>query len=203
MNKPADTQHPVHDLIRQRWSPRAFSDRPVSPEALRQVFEAARWAASSFNEQPWSFIVATKDDPQAHQAALNCLTERNQQWARHAPVLILTVVSRNFAHNSQLNRCREHDLGLAAGNLSVQATALGLVVHQMGGVNLEQVRHTYQVPDTHEPFSAIAIGYPGGEAEIARLPEVFHEAEAAPRTRKPLDQMVFSSRFGQKSDLIA
>ena len=127
MSKPAATQYPVHDLIRHRWSPRAFCDRPVPPEALRQVFEAARWAASSFNEQPWVFIVATKDDPQAHGAALNCLVERNQQWARYAPVLILTAVSKAFARNSKPNRCREHDLGLAVGNLSAQATALGLM----------------------------------------------------------------------------
>ncbi|MCC6681955.1 MAG: nitroreductase family protein [Phycisphaeraceae bacterium] len=202
MNKPANTQHPVHELIRNRWSPRAFSDRPVPPELLQQVFEAARWAASSFNEQPWSYIVATRDNPQEHGLALSCLVEANQQWAKHAPVLILTVVRKTFAKNGKPNRCREHDLGLADGNICIQATALGLMVHQMAGVNLEQVRHTYQIPDTHEPFSAIAIGYPGGEAEIARLPEQFQEGETAPRTRKPLDQFVFSRRFGSKANLV-
>src|SRR5690606_2421192 len=128
MDKPARTNYPIHDLLVKRWSPRAFSDRPVEPDKLRQLFEAARWAASSFNEQPWSFIVALKQDQAAFDKALSCLTEANQAWAKLAPVLVLTTVKRHFEKNGKANRVCEHDLGLAMGNLCVQATQLGLYV---------------------------------------------------------------------------
>ena len=131
MEKPAETQFPVHDLIKKRWSPRAFSDRMVAPQAVLTLLESARWAASSFNDQPWSFIVATKDDPAEYARLLGCLVEGNQSWARAAPVLILSMARLSFSGNQKPNRHAYHDVGLAVGNFLVQATALGLSVHQM------------------------------------------------------------------------
>ncbi len=199
MEKPAETQYPIHDLLKRRWSPRAFADRPIEPQKVRCLFEAARWAASSFNEQPWSFIVATKDQPQAFEKALSCLVEANQAWARLAPMLILTTSKRNFSKNDKPNRVYIHDLGLAMGSLTLQATAMGLAVHQMAGVNLDRVRQEYDVPEGHEPVTAAAVGYAG---EPGQLPEQWmREAEREPRTRKPFDQFVFGPKFGEPSGL--
>src|SRR5947208_16921160 len=119
MHKAAVTDHPVHELIRNRWSPRAFSDKPIPEDVLRSLFEAARWAASSYNEQPWSYLVATKDDPEEFGRLLSCLAEGNQAWAKAAPVLALSVVSLKFSRDNTENRAAVHDLGLAAGNLLI------------------------------------------------------------------------------------
>src|SRR6266702_6198279 len=127
MEKLAETQYPIHDLLRRRWSPRAFSDRRVEPDKLRSLWEAARWAASSFNEQPWSFIVATRQKQEEHARLLSCLVEKNQQWARLAPVLMVSVAKLKFEKTGKPNRHAFHDVGLAMGNLLVEATALGLV----------------------------------------------------------------------------
>jgi len=124
MEKPAETQYPIHDLLRRRWSPRAFSDRRVDPAIMRSLLEAARWAPSSYNEQPWSFIVATKDDPVEFGRLLSCLVEGNIQWAQHAPVLMVSVARLSFEDDGKPNRHAFHDVGQAVANLSVQATAL-------------------------------------------------------------------------------
>jgi len=198
MDKPAKTEHPIHDLLVKRWSPRAFSDKPVEPAKLRQLFEAARWAASSFNEQPWSFIVALKEDRAAFDKALSCLFEQNQAWAKLAPVLVLTTVKAAFAHNGKPNRVAPHDLGLAMGNLTLQATQLGLWVHQMAGVHLDKVRETYVVPAGHDPMTAFTVGYMG---DVNDLPEAMRGPEQSPRTRKPFGEFVFGDRFGEASEL--
>jgi len=161
MKNPAKTQYPVLDVIARRWSPRAIADKPVEAEKLRSLFEAARWAASAFNEQPWRFIVATKDNPAAYEKALGCLVEANQAWAKSAPVLVLTAVSHNFAYNGSANRVALHDLGQAAANLAIEATNLGLVIHQMAGVDTEKVAKVYGLPEGFTAQTGIAIGYPG------------------------------------------
>ncbi len=200
MQKPAETQYPVIDVIRDRWSPRAFADKPVEREKLGSLFEAARWAASAFNEQPWRFIVATKDDPAEYDKALGCLVEANQAWAKHAHVLVLTVISTTFKKNGNDNRVAQHDLGLAAAHLTLQATALGLATHQMAGVDLEKVRETFAVPDGYEPQTAIAIGYPG---EPDNLPEGWaRDAETAPRSRNDFVAFVFTGKFGDATGLL-
>lgn len=199
MEKPAENAHPLHDLLKRRWSPRAFSDRRVEPAKLRQLFEAARWAASSFNEQPWRFIVATKDDPAAFDQALGCLVEKNQAWAKGAPVLVLTFFKKTFTRNAAPNRVALHDLGQAVAGLTVQATALDLFLHQMGGIVPDIIRDTYAVPDDFEPATAIAIGYAG---DPESLPEEFRAGERAPRSRNPLPAFVFTGRFGQPSPLL-
>src|SRR5207247_9166076 len=124
----------IHDLLRRRWSPRAFSDRRVEPDKLRSLGEAARWSPSSYNEQPWSFIVGTKEDEAEYARLLSCLVEGNIEWAQHAPVLMVSVARLSFEEDGKPNRHAFHDVGQAVANLIVQATALGLVVHQLAGM---------------------------------------------------------------------
>jgi len=200
MEKMADTRYPIHDLLRRRWSPRAFSDRRIEPDTLRSLLEAARWAPSSFNEQPWSFIVATKDDQAEHARLLSCLVEGNIQWAQRAPVLMVSVARLSFEKDRTLNRHAFHDVGQAVAGLSVQATALGLAVHQMAGFHPDKVRELYGVPESFEPVAAIALGYPG---DPESLPEKLKQREVAPRERKPLPEFVFSGRWGQASPWVA
>ena len=199
MEKPAATDYPIEEILRRRWSPRAFSDRIVEPEKLRSLWEAARWAASSFNEQPWSFIVATRQQPEEHARLLSCLVEKNQQWARQAPVLMVSVARLNFEKTGKPNRHAFHDVGLAVGNMIVQATALGLFVHQMAGFSPEKVREIYGVPEGHEPVAAIALGY---GADVDGLPEPFRGPELAARTRKPIENFIFQGSWGQTSPLV-
>ena len=199
MEKPANTQFPIHDLLRRRWSPRAFAERPVEPEKIQRLFEAARWASSCFNEQPWVFIMATADQAQEYGKLLGCLMEGNQVWAKQAPLLILTLAKLHFDHNGKSNRHALHDVGLAVGNLVVQATAVDLVVHQMAGIIPDMIRTQYAVPDTYEPLTALAIGYAG---DPSALPDEIRERELAPRSRKSLSEMVFAQTWGQNPEIL-
>lgn len=197
MRPPHDVAHPVHDLIRTRWSPRAFApDRRVEPEKLRSMFEAARWAPSSFNGQPWHFLVATKDDLADYERMLGCLVEFNQNWARSAPVLMIAVAARAFTHNNKPNAHALYDTGAAVAFLTLQATAMGVAVHQMAGFSAEQVRAAYGVPDTADPVTAVAIGYPG---DPNSLPEDLRKKELAPGQRRPISEFVFSGEWGRKA----
>jgi len=197
MDKPADTQHPIHDLLARRWSPRAFSERPVAPDVLRSLWEAARWAPSSANLQPWSFIVATRDNTQEFARMLECLMEGNQVWAKQSPVLMISVAAKLDRDNDP-NPHAWHDVGQAVADLSVQATALGLFVHQMAGILPDKIRELYQIPDSHEPVTGIALGYPGTPEQ---LPDKLRQREIAPRIRKPIGEFVFAGRWGQQSKL--
>ena len=194
MEKPAVSAHPIHELLKRRWSPLAFSGRMVEPEKLQSLFEAARWAPSCFNEQPWNFVVCTRDSPEDHERLVSCLSEGNLPWARTAPVLMLSVARRTFARNGNPNRHALHDVGLAVENLILQAMALDLFVHQMGGFDVAKARSLFGIPDDHEPVAAIALGYPG---DPEQLPPPLRERQMAPRQRKPLDQFVFGGRWGQ------
>jgi nitroreductase len=140
IDKAADNQYPIHDLLRQRWSPIAFSEQQVEQELLRSVLEAARWAASSYNEQPWSFIVATSDNQEEFNRLLSCLAEGNQIWAQNAPVLMISVAKLSFERNGVENRHAFHDVGAALANLAIQATANGLFIHQMAGFDVPKSR---------------------------------------------------------------
>ncbi|HEV3258572.1 MAG TPA: nitroreductase family protein [Gemmataceae bacterium] len=199
MSKRAATDHPVYDLIAARWSPYAFADRPVAAADLRSLFEAARWAPSSYNEQPWSYIVATRDDPEAFGLLLSCLVEGNQAWAKAAPVLALGCTSLNFQRNGQPNAAAVHDLGLGSGNLVLEATARGLVVHQMIGILPDRAREVYQVPQGVQPLTGLAIGYAG---DPAALPEHLRARDAARRPRKPLAAFVYSGKWGTTAELV-
>ena len=193
MEKPADTQHQIHDLLRRRWSPRSFDERPIESEKLRSLFEAARWAPSSNNGQPWRFLVATKENTIEYDRLFNCLVEGNQQWAYHAPALLLSVATLQFEDGSS-NRHALHDTGMAAENLALQATALGLVAHQMAGFRVDQARAACQIPDGYEPVAMIAIGYPG---DPALLSDHLRAREIQPRVRKPLTEFVYSAIWEQ------
>ena len=198
IEKPAETETPIHELIGRRWSPRAFSDQPVEPNKLRSVLEAARWAASSRNEQPWAFVIATRDDPKNFQALVDVLMSANQAWAQNAPVLILTLAHTQWTKEGTPNRVALHDLGLAVSNLVIQATALGLSTHQMGGFDVEAARERFHVPAGWEPLSVVALGYPG---DVDTLPEGLREREMSQRQRKPLEEFVFSGSWGNPASI--
>ena len=197
--KKAVTDYPIQHALADRWSPYGFEDRPVSEADLRSLFEAARWAASSYNEQPWNYLVATRENPKEFGRLLSCLVEANQAWAKTAPVLALGVVSLRFAKNNQDNRAAVHDLGLAAGNLLVEATTRGLSVHQMIGILPDRAREVYQIPEHFEAWTAMAIGY---KADPAQLPEALKSRDLAPRQRKPLSEFVFTGQWKQPSPLV-
>jgi len=199
MDKPAETQHPIHELLQRRWSPRAFSPQPVEDDKLKSLFEAARWAASSFNEQPWSFIVTTRSEPEEFARLLKCLVEGNRLWAQRAPVLVLAVAKLHFDLDGRPNRHAFHDVGQAVANLVIQATALGLSVHQMAGFDVALAREELSIPDGHEPVAVIAIGYRG---DLNNLPDQLRERELAGRRRKEFDTFVFSGSWGRSSQLI-
>lgn len=200
MSRLAKTDHPIHELLQKRWSPRAFADRPVEPAKLASLLEAARWAPSSFNGQPWAFIVGTKDHPDEFAKVLSCLVEFNQSWAKAAPVLMLTVARLNFEHNNEHNRHAFHDVGLAMGNLSVQATAEGLYLHQMAGILPDVAKKTLAIPDGWEAVTGVALGYLG---DAATLPEKLRDREATPSPRKPLSQFVFAGSWGKATGLVS
>lgn len=197
MEKPADNQYPIHDLLRQRWSPRAFDDRPIEAEKLLSLFEAARWAPSLNNGQPWRFLVARKDEQAEYERLFDCLVEANQRWAYRAPVLMLSVAQLRFEDGSP-NSHALHDTGMAVENLVVQATALGLVARQMAGFRVDQAREVCQIPEGSELVAMIAVGYPG---DPALLSDRLRAREAQPRVRRPLTELVYSSTWGRQSTL--
>jgi nitroreductase len=198
MEKPAQTLVPIHEVIRRRWSPRAFADIPIEPDKLLGLFEAARWAASASNEQPWAFLLATREDPQNFEALAGVLVESNRAWAGSAPVLILTLAHTQFEKDGRPNRHALYDLGQAAANLALQATSLGLVIHPMAGFHVEAARERFAVPEGWEPVSVIALGYPG---DPDSLNEKLRQRETSPRQRKPLDTFVFSGTWGNPAPI--
>ena len=199
VKKHATPDHPIHELLARRWSPYFYADRAVSDDDLRSLFEAARWAASSYNEQPWRYIVASKADPAEFDRLLSCLVEGNQAWAQAAPVLALGCTSLNFTLNGKPNAAAAHDLGLASANLTVEATARGLFVHQMIGILPDKARELYRIPEGVQPLTGLAIGY---AADQGSLPEKYHERDLAPRPRKPLAEFVFGGGWGSASGLV-
>jgi len=194
------TELPIHDVLARRMSAHAFSPRPVAAAALRSILEAARWAPSCFNAQPWAFVVATKDQPERHEAILSTLMELNRRWAASAPVLIVTVARTTFPHNGAPNRHAWHDVGLATANLLTQATALGLVAGPMGGFDPKAAREKLAIPEGWEPVAVIALGYPAAQAAEADAPNA---AAPKPRQRNPLEQFVFSGHWGETAELAA
>jgi len=180
----------IHELLANRWSPRTFSSRPVEPEKLTQLFEAARWAPSCYNVQPWHFIVATREDAEGYNRMLSTLVEQNRQWAQQAPVLILAVAKLDFNHVDRPNRHAYYDLGQSVADLTVQASALGLQVHQMGGFDPNAARELFAIPKGFDPVAMIALGYDEGPA-----------ADPSARTRKPLSDFVFSGSWGRPASI--
>jgi nitroreductase len=200
MHKPAITDVALHELIRNRWSPRAFAQKPVPPEVLRSLFEAARWAPSSNNEQPWAYLVATKDDSENFVKMLGVLVEFNANWAKHAPVLALSVAHLKTQRESKPNRVALHDVGSATAQLTFEANARGLQVHQMAGFDAEKARQAFAIPADWEPVAAMAVGYSGNPES---LPEKLRERELAPRARKPLREFVMTGSWGHTASFVA
>lgn len=180
----------VLPVFHRRWSPRSFADRDVSPATLTKVFEAARWAASSYNEQPWRFFLGVRGS-ETYAKIYDSLTGFNQAWAGSAPVLILGVARTKFSHNGAPNRVALYDLGAAASYLTLQAAALGLVTHQMAGVDLDKARKLLEIPEDCIIGAAIALGYLGEPAALAD--ENMRKQETAPRQRKPLSEIVLAA----------
>ncbi len=179
----------VLPAFHERWSPRSFAAREVSPETLKKVFEAARWAASSFNEQPWRYLVGRRGDS-TWQKIFAALGDFNKKWTQSAPVLILGTARTKFSHNGAENRFAVYDLGAASSYLTLQAAALGLKTHQMAGFDPEAARKAFAIPDEYAIGAVIALGYQGEPAALGDAGLIEHET--APRTRKPLDEIVFS-----------
>jgi nitroreductase len=200
VHKPATTDFPVHDLIRDRWSPRAFSNKPVEREVLASLFEAARWAPSSSNEQPWTYIVATKDDVEDFAKTVSVLVEFNAGWAKGAAVLAIVVSTLTFRANGTPNRNAVYDTGASTALLSVEATSRGLAVHQMAGFDPAKAKQVFEIPEGSEAIAVLAIGYPGHPES---LPDKLRDREVAPRTRKPLSEFVMSGRWGHTSPIVS
>jgi nitroreductase len=198
-HKRAKPDHPIHELLASRWSPYAFADKPVSDDDLRSLFEAARWAPSSYNEQPWSYIVASKADSKEFERLLSCLVEGNQAWAKAAPVLAIGCTSLNFVRNGKPNAAAVHDLGLASASVVLEATARGLFVHQMIGIMPERVRELYRVPEGVQPLTGVAIGH---ATTPDSLPDAYKQRDLAPRSRKKLGEFLFSGQWGTASALV-
>jgi nitroreductase len=178
----------VLPLILERWSPRSFADRDVSPADLKIIFEAGRWAPSSYNEQPWRFFVGHRNS-ETYKKILDALVPFNQEWAGGAPVLILGVAKTRFSHNDTPNNYAAHDLGAAMAYMALEATAHGLAAHQMAGFDWVKARESFAIPETYGMGSVMALGYHG---ELSGLPEKFQAQEQSPRSRKPLSEIVLS-----------
>ena len=200
MQKPAPTDVPLNELVSGRWSPRAFADKAVAPEVLRSLFEAARWAPSSSNYQPWAYIVATKEDPENFAKIVSTLVEFNVGWAKEAPVLVLSVAQIKTPKDGVANRHAFHDVGSATAQLTFEANSRELFVHQMAGFDPEKARQVFGIPSDWEAVAAIALGYPG---DPQSLPERLRQRELAARTRKPLSEFVMTGQWGHTAPFIS
>ena len=193
ITKNAQTNHPIHDLLKTRWSPRAYSEQPVEPEKLLSLFESARWAPSGGNNQPWTFIVTARQSPEPFAKLLSTLGERNQSWAKNAPVLVMSII-RTEREPGKPNPYASYDLGQSVAHLSFQASALGLYVHQMAGFDHMKAAQLFELPAGYEPMTVFTIGYPGNPAS---LPEGLREREVEARTRKPLSEIAFDGAWNR------
>lgn len=193
-DRTAPAAHPIAAPFAARWSPRAYEERDIPAALLAQVLEAARWAASCVNDQPWNFLVTRKaEEPEAHARLLACLSPNNQSWAVRAPVLILGVARTAFAASGKANRHAGYDLGQATANLAAQAATLGLQAHQMAGFDAAAARAAFAIPEGFDPMTAITLGYPG---PASALPEALAARETAPRARKPIAEFTHLGAWG-------
>ena len=196
--KQAPPHEGVLSAVLSRWSPRSFSDRAVSPGDLSRVFEAARWSASSSNEQPWRFLVGLRGSA-THEKIFDTLVGFNRNWAGAAPVLILGLASTKFVHNGSHNAYALYDLGASAALLCLQAAALGLATHSMAGFDHDAARKAFEIPEDFALGAVIALGYQGEPEALGH--EKLITAETTPRTRKPLSEFVLSS-WGEALQLL-
>ncbi|MCL4831381.1 MAG: nitroreductase family protein [Caldilineaceae bacterium] len=198
LNKTAITQYPIHPLLAERWSPRAFSGQPIPAHVLGSLLEAARWSPSSSNEQPWRFVLIRREDEDAHSRMVETLSGSNRLWAHRAPLLIVGVAAKLRSRNGTPNAHAWYDLGQSVAHLSVQASAAGLHVHQMGGFDREKARIVLEISNNFEPAVTIAVGYLG---DMNDLPDDLQTREANPRSRRPLQETVFDGKWGEAARL--
>lgn len=196
--KTALAASPLHPLLAERWSPRAFSAEKIEPETLYRIFEAARWSASSVNEQPWRFILGLKGEGAAYEKIFSALSERNQRWAHLAPVLAIGVAKKSFSHNGNPNRFHPYDTGQAVAYLTIQALAEGVFIHQIGGYSAALARDLFNIPAEFDPMAALAMGYLG---DPALLPVDLQASHTTPRQRRPLAETVFGETWGETMSL--
>ncbi|MCO6500429.1 MAG: nitroreductase family protein [Vicingus serpentipes] len=182
----------INKLISERYSPRAFSDQPITEDQIKLILKAASLAASSYNEQPWRFVYALKENQEAFSRVFSCIMDFNHDWAKHAPALIVCVVKDNLSLNDKPNIHAWHDMGLAVGNLSLQALSMGIYVRQMGGFDSEIARTQLSIPKGYTPISVIALGYIG---DINNLPVYLQERENSPKQVKPLEEVIFEGTW--------
>ena len=193
-----DTDFPVHELIDKRWSPRAFSGRDIELKDVMTLFEAARWAASCNNQQPWNFIFALKSDKKFYGQLTECLMDGNKLWTQTAPMLILTVAKKTFDYKNKPNKYHYHDIGLAIGNLSIQAASMNLYAHQMAGFYPEKARKICNIPENFDPVSMIAVGYLGNPNT---LPQKLYDTEISAQKRKQLKKFVYNGEWGNNINI--
>lgn len=188
-SKPAPVAHPIHELIANRWSTLSYSDKPLSNTQVQSLLEAARWAPSSYNDQPWSYVVGHQGD-KVHQALANCLMEGNA-WAKSSPILMLSVARMTYGHNQKPNRHALYDVGAADALIALQAAAMDLAFHHMGGFDADKARLSFGIGDGFEPMAILAIGYPG---DASALQGQLKMREEAPRSRKSAEEMIWKPR---------
>lgn len=196
--------HPHYDIdtnFRARWSPYSFSPKAVPLSDLRACFEAARWAPSSYNEQPWRYLVATSSRADEFARILRCLLDANQSWAKRAPVLALGLFKKSFSNRDRDNKAAPHDLGAASAFLTMEATRRGLYVHQMIGIDPDAVRREYHLCEDIVPFTGLAIGYPGLPDDSPQLSEEYSRRDQQPRERRTQEYFVFGEDFGSLADI--
>lgn len=181
--------HPLHELLAKRWSPRAFAPTPLTDGQVLTLLEAARWAASCNNNQSWRFIWAHNDASERRVLLLDCLTASNREWAQSAPLLLLALAPRSFSHNGKPNPWALYDLGLAMGNLTTQASALDIYVHHMGGFSAERAREHFNLPEELVPVALIALGYLGDPESLS---EYNRQREEQIQTRLPLEELILN-----------
>ncbi|HXN06234.1 MAG TPA: nitroreductase family protein [Nitrospiria bacterium] len=194
IKKKAETKFTIHSIIAERWSPRVFDPaRPVEENKINALMEAARWAPSSNNEQPWSFILFNEKIPSLLDQARECLS-RGNSWAKKAPLLILSVARTHFSENGTENRHAFHDVGLATENLLLQSFHLGLISHPMAGFDVHKSVQVFTIPENNIPVAMIAVGYPG---DLDTIPTELKDRELAPRNRKGFSEFVFNGMWGK------
>lgn len=192
MQVSSEFESDILEIIKARRSRRAYADKDIEPEKIKSLFEAARWAPSSVNEQPWTYIYATKGQPELWNKIFDALNEGNKIWAKDAPLLLVSLARKSFSKNERINGSAKYDVGAANAFLSLQATQLGLNVHQMGGFDHSLLRQNLNVPESFDIGVVMAIGYPG---DPKQLPLQLQEREFSPRTRYIQDEFVMNQTF--------
>jgi nitroreductase len=197
LEKKAPTDIPIHELLARRWSPRAFDPgKPITRARLAILLEAARWAPSCNGDEPWRYLIWDKNrDAEGYRNAFECISDNNKRWVKNVPLLMLSCAGSSFQVKAEPNRWSQHDTGAASVCMALQAAALGLIVHQMGGFDADKARIAFGIPAEYTPMAMIAVGYQA-EPDTIEFADI-KDKELAPRTRKPLPQRFFEGGWGK------